>query len=761
MRGLACGEARHRTGMADAWVGQARTRVDGKLKVTGAAQYAGDIRLPGTVFAALVQAPVAHARIVSIHTEQAKSMPGVLEVFTNATFVPGLKPIEPPPAQFTENFPAERRAPLSDNIVHYAGQHVALIVAASLEQAKEAAAFVRVEYEPLSPELTLRVGLPGAYAPDHFATNSEEKLTSARGVKPAKPHTLVAESYNTPVVHHNPMEPSATVAVWEGDELTVYDSTRWVKGSQRILAHMLCLPEEKVHVRVPLLGGAFGSKGFLWQHVALCAQAARALGRPVKLVLTRAEMFTSTGHRPETRQQVVLSAETTGALLGAEHHTLSGTSPVAHFVEPCGMTTRNLYATPYASISHRVAPLNRATPCFMRAPGEAPGMFALEVAMDELAEKLDMDPLALRLRNDASRDLEENRPYGRSWSGRHLRECYERGAELFGWGKRPAQPRSMNHDGKLVGWGMATAAYLARRSPATVRGMLGSDGVATFSAATHEIGGGTATVMQQVAADALGWPIDRVRFELGDSGFPEAPVAGASQTTASVGPAVEATARALHKALVGAAITDRASSFFGAMPESVTMENGLLRSGERQEPATAVLSRLTGGELVREAHAEIDPEVKKQYTFHSFGVHFAEVTWEPAVAELRVTRWVSVMDCGRVLNHKTARSQIEGGVLFGLGMALMEEIHYDPRTGAPVNNNFAEYHLPTCADTPEFMVEFVEHPDLLFNPIGSRGLGELGITGAPAALANAVYHATGTRIRRLPLTPDRIQAGET
>ncbi len=736
--------------------GQARQRVDGRLKVTGAARYSGDIELPGMAFAALVGAPLAHARVVSVDTERARSSGGVLAVFTDASFAPGLVPILPPSREFTRDFPAERRAPLSGNVVHYAGQHVALLVAETLPEAEQAADLVQVEYEALEPSLTLRRDLPGAYAPDHFATNSEEKLTSSRGERPRQAHAEVVAEYRTPVVHHNPMEPSATVAAWQGEELTVYDSTRWVKGSRKVLAHMLGVPEEKVHVKAPLLGGAFGSKGFLWQHVALCAQASRVLGRPVKLTLTRDQMFTSTGHRPETQQQVRLSAAADGTLVGAEHHTLSGTSPVAHFVEPCGMTTRNLYTTPFASISHRVVPMNRATPCFMRAPGEASGMFALEVAVDELAETLGMDPLALRLRNDAARNLQDDR----AWSSRHLRECYERGAALFGWARRSPEPRSMREGGKLMGWGMATAAYPARRSPATVRGVIAKDGIATFFAATHEIGGGTATVLAQIAADALGFAVERVRFELGDSDYPQAPVAGASQTTASVGPAVEAAALSLREALVGAAIANRLSPLFGAMPESVSIEDGVLRSGEREEPAGAIAARLPGGELAREAGAEPDAEAKKQYTFHSFGAHFAEVTWDAGAAELRVTRWVAVMDGGRVLNRKTARSQIEGGVLFGLGMALMEQTHYDGRTGSPVNSNLAEYHLPTCADTPAFTVEFVEQPDLIFNPVGSRGLGELGITGAPAAVANAVYHATGVRVRELPITADKILGGE-
>ncbi len=723
-------------------------RVDGREKVTGAARYAGDIHLPGMVHAALVQAPVAHAWIVSIDANAARQAPGVLALFTDACFGPELPAIQPPPEKFSADFPAERRAPLSDRVIHYAGQHVALVVATTLEQATEAAKLVRVEYEVLAASnLMLRAALPGTYKADHFATNTQEELNSTRGDRPTAAFALVESAFHTPVVHHNPMEPSATVAVWDGDTLTLHDSTRWVKGSQHVLAHMLGLPEEKVRVLAPFIGGAFGSKGFLWQHVALVAQAARVLERPVKLVLTRAEMFTSVGHRPETLQQVSLMTQGDGKLTGVEHHTISATSTVAHFVEPCGLTSSNLYRTPHAAITQLVAPLHRSTPCFMRAPGEAPGMFALEVAMDELAERLGMDPVELRRRNEAECDLQENKP----WSSRHLLECFERGAALFGWAHREGRPGSMRSGRKRLGWGMATAAYPARRSEASVRGIMRADGTAVFSAATQAIGTGVATVMRQVAADALGWPLERVRFELGDSQLPKAPVTGASQTTATLAPAVEAAARALR-----AALCEMGGGKLGLAPDAVRLENGKIQGSGRAVDLSALLEELPDKELSREAHEELTPESKERHTFHSFGAHFCEVLWDADAAELRVTRWVSVLDCGRVLNPVTARSQIQGAVLFGLGMALMEETHYDPRTGAPVNPNLAEYHLVTAADIPEFTVEFVEHADLAFNPFGVRGLGEIGITGAPAAVANAVYHATGARMHSLPLTPDRI-----
>lgn len=689
-------------------LGQPRARVDGVAKVTGHAAYSGDRTARNMLHAALVQSTIARGRVLSIDTAAAAQTPGFVAAYTHKT----LPPLQPPPAQFTESFPAERRAPLSDDVIHYAGQHLAIVLAETPEQLARAVSLIRVEYAPQAPTLDLRADLPGAYQPDHFATNSKEKLQSTRG-EPGPSAVTVDLEYDTPVETHNPMELSACLALWKGDRLLLYDSTRWVQGEQRILAAMLAIPEPNIEVRAPFVGGAFGSKGFLWQHVAIAAQAARACGRPVKLMLTRAQMFTSTGHRPRTRQHLILGADSAGSLTTVQHHTLSETSEVAHFVEPAGMTSRNLYRTAHAAISHTVVPTSLATPCFMRAPGESPGMFALESAIDELAERAHLDPLDFRIRNDAERDLTEDRP----WSSKHLEACYRKGAEILGWSERKAAPASMRRDGKLIGYGMATAAYPARRSPCTVRASWNADGTASFSAATHAIGTGTATVMEQIAAQVLQVPLSQVQFTLGDSILTTAPIAGASQTTASVGPAV-------HEA-------------------ACRLRDRLQTEGTRN-PITV------------EASARLDDKLKEQYTFHSFGAHFVELEVDEALASLRLRRWVTVVDCGRILNPMSARSQILGAVTFGIGMALMEQTLYDPRTGAPVNANLADYLVPTCADVPPIDVHFIEEPDLLFDPLGARGIGEIGITGVPAAIANALWNATGIRIRSLPITPDRL-----
>jgi xanthine dehydrogenase YagR molybdenum-binding subunit len=488
------------------------------------------------------------------------------------------------------------------------------------------------------------------------------------------------------------------------------------------------MPEGDIRILAPLVGGAFGSKSFLWMHVALCAVAAREVGRPVKLVLTRSQMFTSTGHRPRTEQHLSLVADSDGAIVSTEHHTLTETSTVAHFCEPVGLSSRFLYQSPRLDVSHTVARINSPTPCFMRGPGEAPGLFALEVAMDELAYATGLDPVALRLRNDP--DLDQTN--GRTWSGKHLRECYAQGAERFGWHRRPMAPRSLRREGVQIGWGTATATYPGRRMPAACRVTTTADGVVRFASATHEVGTGVRTVMCQVAADAAGLPLTAVAFDSGDSLFPHAPYSGASQTTATVGSAVHEAGRQWRRRLV---------EWFGDRdPGAGSSVTDLLRHG-----GPALLEHLSF--TVDSAGPTEDGPVSQ-----SFGAHFCEVEVDEDIGRVTVTRWVAVMDCGRVLNPKLARNQVMGGVLFGLGMALMEQLPHDPHTSQPIG----EYYLPTHADVPDFDIGFVDVPDLALDPIGVRGIGEIGTCGVPAAIANAIHHATGRRLRDLPITVEHL-----
>lgn len=729
-------------------IGQPWSRVDGRATVTGTALYSGDRSLPGMVHAALVQSTVAHGRIAEINAEAARSAPGVLHVMTQQN----RPPLKPAPEAFTKDFPAERRAPLADDVIHYAGQHIALIVAETLEQAEASAMLLQVKYETKTPKLTPLETLDESYTPDHFATNTEEKLQSVRGdVAHEREGTRVGHEYRTPVVTHNPIEMAATVAQWNGDELVLFDSTRWLDGERKVLAHMLNMPETKIRILCDFVGGAFGSKSFLWQHVALVALAARVVQQPVKLMLTRRQMFTSVGHRPKTYQTVKLAADGRGSLQTVEHHTLSETSPIAHFVEPAAVMARNLYRCQNVAISHRVAPVNIATPCFMRAPGEAAGMFALESEMDAMAVALGIDPLELRLRNYAEIDEQEQRP----WSSKHLHACYEQGARRFGWERRNPQPGSMRRGSFRVGWGTATAAYPGRRSPAAVRAVAGRDGRIVFSSATHAVGTGTATAMVQVAASALGVPAERIEFRLGDSAFPEAPVTGGSQTTASVGPALQAAAETLRAKIVAMAVADPASPLQRKDTGQVSMERGTLAASGAQEDYLALLGRMSEPQL--EVEAQSGPgEEKKQFTFMSFGAHFAEVLVDMELCQVHVSRWTGVFDPGRVLNAKTSRSQVLGGILFGLGMALFEETVYDGRSGGVLNPDLSEYLVATNPDAPEFDISFVNEPDMHFNPLGVRGVGELPITGAPAAIANAIYHATGKRFTQLPIRPEML-----
>jgi xanthine dehydrogenase YagR molybdenum-binding subunit len=508
-----------------------------------------------------------------------------------------------------------------------------------------------------------------------------------------------------------------------------------------------------VRIVSPFIGGAFGSKGFTWQHDLLAAVAAKVVGRPVKLVLTRHQMATLAGHRPETIQVLALGAAKDGRLTAVRHATTSTTSPLADFVEPCGTLTKHMYSCPSVAVSHRVVRVNRSSPVFTRAPGELPGTFALESAMDELAEKLGLDPVELRLKNHADRDEEKDLP----WSSNHLKECYRRGAERFGWAKRAAKPRA-TRDGKwLVGSGMATSAYPGVRGEAKATVRLRVDGTAVAASSGHEIGNGAYTVLAQVAADALGLPADRVKFELGDSALPFAPAAGASQTTATIGTAVINAAREVKAKLAALATADQASPLFGVAADQTALRGGKLVSTAdetKAEPVAALLRRAGRDEI--EAEGASAPPKAKEFAVMSFGAQFCEVQVDADLGTVRVARVVGVFDPGRILSPKAARSQLVGGIVWGLGAALLEQTVYDPRTGQPVTADLADYLVPVHADVPPINVSFIDEPDYRFNPTGGRGLGELGITGIAAAVANAVYHATGKRVRRLPITCDQL-----
>lgn len=728
--------------------GRSLTRIEGRDKVTGRARYTADTPVEGLTYAVIVQSQVPSGVVIADSLRdsaaRAEAAPGVLHVLTPLN-CPVLHRL---PVDMTFDLPMERRPPLADLTVQHVGQHLAVVVADSPERATYAAGLFELRYQTAAAQLETAEIRYGSYLPDHFVKLDKEKLQDRRGpVEEPRLPARVSAHYTTPINAHYPIELSATIAAWDGDVLTIHDATRWITGERAALAAYLGLPETNVRVISPLVGGAFGSKSFLWMHVVLCAIAARQLDRPVKLVLTRNQMFSSTGHRPRTHQDLTLVADDTGALVSIEHHTSTETSTVAHFCEPAGLSSRFLYQSPRLVVSHRVTRINAPTPCFMRGPGEAPGLFALESAMDELAAELDMDPLTLRIRNHAELDPTNGKP----WAGKHLLDCYQQGAERFGWDKRPSAPRSLSAGAVQIGWGMATATYPGRRMPASCSVRTDADGAVTFASATHEIGTGVRTAMSQVAADASGLSPGRLRFESGDSRFPDAPYSGASQTTATVGSAVHAAAAQWNSRLLGLVRADGQLPFHD-LGEISVVDGDVVGASHRMAVAD-VIAR--GGQRYIDEltfTVSVDAGDQTDTVSQSFGAHFCEVEVDEEIGRASVTRWVAVLDCGRVLNPMLARNQVMGGITFGVGMALLEQVPYDTGTAQLIG----EYYVPTHADRPDYDITFIDEPDFALDPIGVRGIGEIGACGVPAAVANAIFHATGRRIRDLPITVERL-----
>jgi xanthine dehydrogenase YagR molybdenum-binding subunit len=692
--------------------GSPTDRIDGPLKVTGAAMYAADAPVEHPLFAVLVQSTIARGHIRAIDESGARAVAGVVEVLTHRN----APRVTPTGFDFQRVFMEPNLPPLQGDEVLYWGQNVAAVIATTLEAATAAAALLRVVYDELTP-LTAITTETRAHK-EKVETFFGSPLNIERGDPDAALKTAPVTldlSYTTPAETHNAMEPAATVAAWSGDELTVYDSTQWVNGTQLTLAHFFDLDPKNVHVISPFIGGGFGSKGFVWAHTVIAAMAAKALGKTVKLVVDRAQFFSTNGHRSETEQHIRIAATPFGAITGLVHDVIDTNSFAGDFTEPAGKSTPMLYAIPNLRISHHTVRLNIATPAPMRAPGESPGLFALESALDELAYAVNVDPLELRVRNHAEKDPSNNNA---PFSSKHLLECYREGARRFGWEKRLPEPRSMRAGNEFVGYGMATATYPAMAGATEVQARTDGGGRVTIECATHDLGTGMYTIIAQVAADALAIPLDAVTVKIGSSAYPKAPVAGGSQSTASVMPPLVDACEAL-KRLAGGNVADA--------------------------PAGLIASGSGSGEVNEEKHS-----------FHSFGAQFCEVRYDEDLARLRIARFIGVFDCGRIINPKTARSQMMGGIIMGLGMALLEDTVRDPRTGAIVTNNLADYRVPVNADVPPIEIGFVDHPDVTFNALGVRGVGEIGITGVAAAVANAVYHASGRRVRDLPIVPERL-----
>lgn len=768
-------------------IGQPIDRVDGKLKVTGAAKYAAEFPVKNLAHGVCVTSTITKGRIRNIDTRQAEKMPGVVGVMTykNAMHLHFPSSSDPGSGKFAE----KDLLPLQNDRVFYGGQHVAVVVAESFEQAESAAALVKIEYDEEPAAIDLKKNIATAYKPASGLGGQETQVKRGEfetGFNNAAVKS--EETYTTPIYHHNAMEPHATIAEWDGDKLTVYDSTQSVMGVKGLLTSILGIPAEKVQVYALYIGGGFGSKGFTWPNTLLAPMAAKQFNRPVKIVLARQQMFSTAGRRTETIQKISLGADRDGKLTAIKHATTEETSFVDEFVEPTGIATTMIYSCPNLEVSHEIVRLNKGTPCPTRAPGEAPGTYALEVAMDELAHKLNMDPIQFRLVNYSETDEHKKKAF----SEKSLKECYRRGADAIGWNNRKAEPGTLKENGYLVGYGMATATYPANRSASSAKATLFADGHAEILCGTQDIGTGTYTVMTQVAADAFALPVDKVKVKLGNSSYPRGAQSGGSQVSASVGPPIRAAALGAIAKLIDIAVADQSSPLHGYKAEDVVANNGhihLKSNPDKGESYSTVLSRKGLDKLEAEAKTNVStrpqgpptpvmpgsPEAKieeeskanaavqedektnrKDHSFHSFGAQFAKVLVDPDLGTVKIDKLAAVMDIGKVMNLKTATNQIMGGMIFGIGMALMEGTQYDPNNGRVVTRDLAQYLVPVHADIPEIEVQFIDKPDPYISPIGARGIGEIGITGITAAIANAIYNATGKRVRDLPITPDKL-----
>jgi xanthine dehydrogenase YagR molybdenum-binding subunit len=721
-------------------VGAPVDRVDGRAKVTGAAKYSAEWPLPNMLYGYLVLSTIPNGRIAHIDTRAAMAHPGVVTVMT---------PQNAPRLNLGTGANEIKMMLLQNNDVKYDRQPVAVVFADTFERAKYAASIVDVKYDVSHATITSKE----TFSPPSGGRKLDETRGDAAGALAASP-VRVDNTYTTPHENHNPMEPHATTAVWLGDSLTVYEASQGIFGARKRIAGVFGVPQTDVHVITKFVGGGFGSKGQTWPHTYLAAMGAKLTGRPVKIALWRPQMWGSTGYRSPTSQRVALGATADGKLTSTIHEVTSQTSMIDTFVEPSGALTMMLYATPTLTVSQKLIKLNVGTPTYMRAPGESSGSFALESAMDELAYATKLDPIELRLRNYAETDPGTKQPF----SSKSLRECYRAGADAIGWSRRTAAPRSMRDGRWLVGLGMASATYPAHRSASSAIVRVQSDGSALAQSGGVDIGTGGYTAFAQVAADALGIPVAKVRFDLGDSSFPNAAQAGGSQQTASVGSAVKLAALNARNKVAALAIADAKSPLHGASPDAIDAKDGRIFLKDHPATGETYADILTRAKVdIMEASADAKPgDEVKAYSMHAFGAQFAEVRVDPDLGEVRLKRMISAFAAGHILNAKLARSQYLGGMQFGIGMALTEETRTDDRTGRIMSATLAEYLLPVHADVPAIDALIVPEEDLHVNEIGAKGIGEIGIVGAAAAIANAVYHATGKRVRDLPITPEKL-----
>ncbi len=726
-------------------------RYEGIAKVTGKVKYAAEFSQPfpkaNLAYAYVVQATIPHGTIASIDRYAADLAPGMIAILTPFN-APKLNSAPPEP-------PARRNLSLlQDKDVHYNGQPVAVVVAKSLNEAKAAARLLKIKYVSKPAQVTF-VERPGdARWPKNPGKEPPGNHRGDVQAGFAKSVVTIDQTYITPIQHHNPMEPHATIAWREGERLNVYDATQYISGVKMSLAKALDIPVDYVRVIDPVVGGGFGSKGSMWSHVPLCAMAAKVTGRPVKLVLEREQMFGPVGGRPSTVNKIKLGASADGKLLAMQQDVIMNASVMEDFTEHSAGPTKNLYMSETNSVTERVVEVNLGVSTFMRAPGEAPGTAVLEIAMDELAEKLRMDPVQLRLVNYAEKDPSHDRP----WSGKHLRDCYTDAAQRFGWSKRSATPCTVTEGNAMIGYGMATATYPANRSAAQAVVRMLPGGRMFVGSGTQDLGTGTYTIMAQQAAAGLGIDPSLVEVKLGDSTLPKAPVSGGSQSSASVLPAIQDATTQLKLKLADLAVADTASPLHGLKTLDIEARDGKLSNKNNPAQADSLVDLIArNGNKPVEASGSAEPsEDKDAMSSYSWGAVFVEVAVDKDTHMVKVRRVVGTYDIGTLLNHKTGLNQLKGGIVWGISFALYEEAHIDSVYGRAANQSLAEYHVPVNSDIGEIDVTVLNIPDVKFNPIGSRGIGEIGITGTAAAVANAIYNATGKRIREYPITPDKI-----
>jgi xanthine dehydrogenase YagR molybdenum-binding subunit len=731
-------------------VGQPLTRRDGLLKVTGAARFAADNHRPGMLYAVLVVSSIARGRVAALDVAAAKAHASVVEVMT-----PANKPALAQDPDEKSNPFMFRLDLLQSDRVRYANQAIAVVIAETLEAATEGAALLSPRYE-IEPA---RVGLDAAagFVPPTVGVGNPSRVQHgdiAAGLDAASER--IEATYETAPQYHNPMEPHAILAAWEGDTLSIDTPSQGLVMAVGRLAGIFGISPSKIHIRSPFLGGGFGCKGFISGPQILGVMAARLVGRPVKLVLRREQMFGPVGHRAPTRQTLRLGADRDGKLTALDHRTRTTSSTFDDFFEPASDASHTLYASPAIATSHEAVRVDTGTPLFMRAPGEATGSIALESAIDEMAHACGMDPLAFRLANYAEVEPISGKPF----SSKALRNCYTQGAERFGWAQRTLAPREMrDRDGLLVGWGVGTATFPALMFQAEAKALLRRDGGGVMEIGAHEMGQGAATALAQIAADSLGLAIDEMEFRTGTSDLPDGGIAGGSAHTATAGAAIHNAGADVIARLAHLATNDQRSPLYGAGNAGVIARGGRLfrRDDEsRSESYADILGRAGLAAIEGRGKGVADPAAQSNYAMHAHGAVFAEVKVDPDLGQMRVTRVVGAFAAGRIINPRLVQSQLCGGMTWGVSFALHEHAVMDARSGRVMNPNLAEYHVPVNADVPAIEAILVEERDPHVNALGIKGVGEIGVTGSAGAVANAVWHATGVRVRKFPITLDRL-----